>query len=313
MNIVPTQQGALQSLYDATLAGISNGAAKTGGIAVGNAAATAMINERMGDGRFGPPGFDVGTKPGEWRPTLPLFLNDPAAWVGDVEPFLIKSPSQFRTEGPNELKSWRYTKDFKEVKAIGSRTSTTRTADQTDIAKFWADHATAMWNRIFLQLSDTEDLSIVENARFFAMLFLTDADAIIGCWDDKQHYGFWRPITAIREANTDGNPKTARDTEWLPLIDTPPFPDHPSGHGCASGSIARTLQAFFGTDQMEFSTNSVVSGTTRKFTTFTQAIEEIVDARVYSGIHFRTADEQGALMGKRVANYAQDHFFERDD
>ena len=145
------------------------------------------------------------------------------------------------------------------------------------------------------------------------MLYLTDADALINCWNDKRHFGFWRPVTAIHEAASDGNPKTAPDAGWVELIPTPPFPEHPSGHGCGSGSIARTLQKFFGTDEMSYSAQSVFSGTTRSFTSFSQAIEEIVDARVYSGIHFRTADEQGALLGKKVANYAQEHFFEPDD
>ena len=314
VNIVPTQQPALKTLYDGSLAGIPNGAAKTGGIAVGHAAAAAMIKARTGDGRFGTPGFPVGDDPGEWRPTSTVLPNnDPAAWVGKVKPFLLESKSQFRTEGPNKLTSKRYAKDFNEVKTIGSASSATRTADQTDIAKFWADHGTALWSRIFRQLSGAEHLSIVENARFFAMLYLTDADALINCWNDKRHFGFWRPVTAIHEAASDGNPKTAQDAGWAELIPTPPFPEHPSGHGCGSGSIARTMQRFFGTDEMSYSAQSMFSGTTRSFTSFSQAIEEIVDARVYSGIHFRTEDEQGALLGKKVANYAQEHFFEPDD
>ncbi len=312
VSIVPDQKVDLRAHYDATLAGISSGAGKAGGIAVGKAAAAAMIEERSNDGRFGAPGFPVGTDPGEWRPTPTLFLNDPAAWVADVDPFLLKSKSQVRTEGPNELDSTAYAKDFNEVKAIGSASSTTRTAEQTDVALFWADHGAALWSRIFRQLSEGENLSTVENARFFAMLYLTGADAAINCWADKWHHGFWRPVTAIREAASDENPKTAPDEEWLPLMETPPFPEHPSGHGCASGSIAQTLKAFFGTDEMKFSGLSAVSKTTRKFTSFSQAIEEIVDARVYSGIHFRTADVQGALLGKKVANYVQEHFFESE-
>ena len=313
VSIVPTQKADLRALYDTTLGTIANGAGKTGGIAVGKAAAAAMIEERTDDGRFGAPGFPVGNDPGEWRPTPTLFLNDPAAWVADVKPFLLKSKYQFRTAGPNELDSAAYAKDFNEVKAIGSTTSTTRTAEQTDIAKFWADHGAALWSRIFRQLSDGENLSIVENARFFAMLYLTSADAAINCWQDKRHYGFWRPVTAIRQAALDENPKTAPQSGWLPMIETPPFPEHPSGHGCASGSIVRTLQEFFGTDQMEFSALSAFSKTTRTFTRFSQAIGEIVDARVYSGIHFRTADVQGALLGRKVADYAQAHFFGQDD
>ena len=269
-----------------------------------------MIKARTGDGRFGPPGFPVGTERGEWRPTPTLFLNDPSAWVSDVEPFLLKSTSQFRSKEPAELTSARYTRDFNEVKSIGSAASATRTSEQTDIAKFWADHGVALWSRMFRQISDTEDLSVVENARLLAMLYLTSADALINCWNDKGYYGYWRPVTAIREATSDGNPKTAPDTGWLPLIETLPFPEYPSGHGCATSSIVRTLQRFFGTDQMEFDTESAYSKTTRNFTSFSQALEEVIDARVYSGIHFRTADVRGAILGRKVANYVQEHFFD---
>lgn len=313
VNIVPTQAAALQPLYDSTLAAIHDGPAKTGGIRVGERAAAAMIKARADDGRYGPPGFPVGTEPGEWRPTPTLFLNDPAAWVADVEPFLLKSTSQFRSKEPAELTSARYTRDFNEVKSIGSAASTTRTSEQTDIAKFWADHGIALWSRMFRQISDTEDLSVVENARLLAMLYLTSADAVINCWNDKGYYGSWRPVTAIREATSDGNPKTAPDTGWLPLIETPPFPEYPAGHGCATSSIVRTLQRFFGTDQMDFGTESAYSKTTRTFTSFSEALEEVIDARVYSGIHFRTADERGAVLGRKVANYARQHFFEPDD
>jgi hypothetical protein len=309
VNIVPTQQASLQALYDQTLTGIPDGAAKEGGISVGHAAAAAMIVARTDDGRFGPPGFPVGTSPGDWRPALPSFLNDPAAWVANVKPFLLNSSSQFRTDGPNELTSTRYTRDFREVKSIGSATSTTRTAEQTDIARFWADHGTALWNRMFRQISASQGLTIAENARLFAMLFLTDADALINCWNDKARHLFWRPITAIREAGSDGNSRTVADPEWLPLISTPAFPEHPSGHGCGTASIVRTLRSFFGTNDVAFSGTSTVSGTTRSFSHFSDALSEVIDARVYSGIHFRTADVAGATIGRRTTRFVQEHFF----
>jgi hypothetical protein len=143
------------------------------------------------------------------------------------------------------------------------------------------------------------------------MLYLTANDAGIGCQDDKARWLFWRPITAIREAAGDGNPATDPDPAWLPLIGTPPFPEHPSGHACASGAIVRTLRDFFGTDRMRFSTHSAVSGTTRSFTRFSQAIREVIDARVWSGLHFRTADVQGAQLGRRVARWREQHYFAR--
>jgi hypothetical protein len=310
-NLLPAQQAQLGMLYQASLDAIDDGRAKDGGIRVGEASAAAMLAARANDGRFGPFRFPVGTAPGEWRPVLPAFVNDPNAWVAQVTPFLIESADQFRSQGPHALTSRQYAKEFAEVKAIGSLTSTTRSADQTDAAQFWAENAIGMWNRIARQLSTDRHLGNVDNARLFARLNLTGADAAIACWDDKAHWGFWRPITAIREADTDGNPATAADPEWLPLLNTPPYPDHPSGHNCFSSSVVSTLRDYFGTDRASFSVTSSVSGTTRSFTRFTQARQEIIDARVWSGIHFRTADEQGATIGKQVAHYSRTHHFQR--
>ncbi len=229
LSIVPAQQAALDARYQTSLAAIPEGKAKAGGISVGESSALQMVAARTGDGRFGPFRFVVGSQPGQWRPVLPAFMNDPNAWVARVRPFLIDSPARFRTDGPNALAGKRYAREFAEVKSIGSLNSTTRTADQTDMARFWAEHALAMWSRIFRQLSAGHYLGTAENARLFAMTYLTAADAAISCWDDKAHWGFWRPITAIREADTDGNPATVADPGWLPLLATPPYPDHPSG------------------------------------------------------------------------------------
>ena len=308
VSIVPAQQLALKALYDSSLDAIPNGVAKTGGINAGEAAAAAMIAARANDGRFGSFRFTIGTTPGAWRPTLPLFANDPNAWVKDVKPFLIESSSQFRSEGPHELTSHQYAKEFAEVKAIGSLTSTTRTADQTLAANYWAEHPARTWSRIFRTLAAQEGLSTAESARLFAMLYLTASDSLITVWDDKAHWSFWRPITAIREADTDGNPRTVKDDAWLPLIANPPYPDHPSGHLGLSGSIGETLKDFFRGDKMAWSDTNV-AGQSRSYTHFSQAIDEIVDVRVWSGIHFRSADEQAARIGKQVAKYRDMHYF----
>jgi hypothetical protein len=309
VHLVPAQQATLETQYAASLAPIPDGSPKTRGIAVGEAAAAAMIAARTGDGRFGSFRFPIGSGPGAWKPVLPAFVNDPNAWLKDVKPFLIRSSSQFRTGGPLALTSRKYAREFDEVKSLGSATSIARTADQTLAARYWAENPPGTWSRIFRTLSAQEGLSLVDNARFFAMLYLTAADALIGVWDDKAQWLFWRPITAIREADTDGNPRTEPDTEWLPLIPNPPYPEHPSGHTGLSGSIVKTLQQFFGTDKVAWSdTNN--AGLTRSFTRFSQAIDEIVDARVWSGIHFRTADEQGERLGKQVARYREEHYFQ---
>ena len=307
VNILPAQQPALEPLYEASLASVPNGPSKDGGIAAGDAAAAAMIAARTDDGRFGPFRFTAGSSPGAWRPEVPLFSSDPFAWVAYVRPFLMESGSQFRSDGPNALDSDAYAADFAEVKAIGARNSPTRTADQTEQALYWAG---ASWNRIIRTVAANEGLSVAEDARLFALSELAAADANISCWNDKAYWSAWRPITAIRMADTDGNPATDADPAWEPLLATPPFPEHPSGHACASGAIVATLQDFFGTDKMTFTAFSAGSGTSRSFTRFSETIKEVIDARVYAGIHFRTADVQGAIIGKKVAHWAEKHHFQ---
>jgi hypothetical protein len=309
VHLLPAQQATLDGHLAESLAVIADGRAENGGIRVGEAAAAAMVIARTGDGRFGMPGFPVGTEPGEWRPVLPLFVNDPGAWVKDVEPFLVPDVARFATAGHLPLTSAAYAADVDEVMEVGSATSSTRTADQTDAARYWSENAPNLWNRLFRDISATAGLGIVDNARLFAMLALTAADSAIAVWHDKEVNGFWRPITAIREADTDGNLATVADPDWLPLLPTPPFPEHPSGHSGVSGSIVRTLQQFFGSDRMHFEAVSNASGTVRSFDRFSEAIDEIIDARVWSGIHFREADEQGETIGIRIANFRLRNYF----
>ena len=308
LHLVPAQQATLDAQLAAALAAIADGPSKRRGIAVGDAAAAAMIAARTDDGRFGAFRFTVGSAPGAWRPVLPAFVNDPNAWLKDVTPFLVESSTQFRSDGPLALTSRRYAREFDEVKTLGSEASSTRTADQTLAARYWAENPPATWNRIFRALSAQRGLSLVDNARLFATLYLTAADALITVWDDKAHSSNWRPITAIREADSDGNPRTEADPQWLPLTATPPYPDHPSGHNGFSGSIVATLQQFFGTDRMTWSdTNN--AGLTRSYTRLSKAIDEIVEVRIWSGIHFRASDEQGRQIGEQVARWRERHYF----
>ena len=310
VSIVPAQQTALQALYDSSLAAVpDDAAAKARGIAVGEAAAAAMIAARMNDGRFGPFRFTIGTTPGAWRPTLPAFANDPNAWLKDVTPFLIESSSQFGTRGPRALTSHQYAKELAEVQAIGSATSTTRTDDQTFAATYWAEHPSRTWSRIVRTLVTQEHVSTVDSARLFAMVYMTASDSLITVWADKAKWSFWRPITAIREADTDGNPETTKDPDWLPLIANPPYPDHPSGHLGLSSAMGETLKDFFNGDKMAWSDTNV-AGLSRSYTHFSEAIDEIVDVRVWSGLHFRTADEASARIGRQVAKYREKHYFQ---
>ena len=298
--------------YDTSLAAISPGPAKDGGIATGNAAAEQMIAARRNDGRHGAFRFSFGTRVGQWRPVLPVFVNDPGAWLKDVKPFLIENSSQFGGPGPYELTSRRYAKEFDEVKSLGASGSTKRTPDQTLAGRFWGmANPIATWGSLYRDIAARHRGSLADNARLFAMLYFAGADTGITVWADKEKYSFWRPITAIREAAGDRNRRTEADPTWLPLVATPPYPEQPSGLSSLAGASVRVLQAFFGTDDVAFGATNAVG--TRNYRSFSQAVDEIVDARVWSGIHFRKADEDGAAIGKRVARWQQHHFPRRSD
>jgi hypothetical protein len=308
LKLVPAQEPALTPLYTASLATIPDGSSKARGIAVGEAAAAAMIAARTADGRFGAPGLPTGPGAGVWRPVLPGFVNDPNAWLRDVKPFLIDDASRFRSKGPYRLASRKYAREFNQVKELGQDTSTERTADQTHAALYWMENPPRTWNRIFQTLSVQQGLTLTENARLYAELYMTAADALISVWDDKAFWLFWRPIAAIREADMDGNRRTEADPSWLPLVPTPPYPDHPSGHAGLSGSFVATLQDFFGKDKIGV-TDTNLAGRTRSWNRFSEMIDEVVLARMWSGIHFLNPDKQGAGIGDDVARYRGRHYF----
>jgi hypothetical protein len=329
LTVVPASQApALANLaaqYGAALAAVPEGPAKAGGIAVGEAAAAAMLVKRAHDGRnpTTPFPFVFGTTAGVWRVSPPLTAPEPTPWVADVTPFLVPSAEMLRTRGPNALTSHAYAKDFDEVNSLGSLSSTTRTAAEASAAIFWQAQPMVLYGSVMRSLSARFGLTPAENARLFARVTLAGADGAIGCWNDKYHWNFWRPIDAIRLAATDGNPATAADPSWRPLFDpatattppltTPGFPDHPSGHGCVSSAILNTLRDFFGTDDIGFDiVSSRFAGTpaqTRHFASFSEALEEVIDARVWGGIHFRAAGIQGAALGRKVARWERQHYF----
>jgi hypothetical protein len=323
--IAPAQKDALDTALATTLAG-SGDHFKAEGAAVGAAAAKAMLAFREHDGFLAPFDFSlvIGPDPGDWRPVTPTAV-DPDAWVGNATPFLIDSPSQFRSAGPYHLTSAEYAKDFDEVKSLGALNSTTRTADQTAAAVFWQFPPIALYNGLARTLATRFHLDAAEQARLYAMINLAAADGAISCWNDKWYWNFWRPRAAIREADTDGNPHTIADPAWeslfapetqtTPPLATPPFPDHPSGHGCVSGATFKAFQLFFGTDRIAF---DVVGGRTlngvlippRHFDRFSGALDEVIGARIWGGIHFRNADVQGAVIGKKVGQFMRAHYFQ---
>src|SRR6266511_883637 len=295
--LFPVQRSILQPLYDTSLATVPDGSAKTGGIAVGETTAAAMLTARANDGRFGDFKFVEGSDPGEWRLAPPqgptqIVARDPAPWVGFVKLFLVPNVEMLRSDGPNALTSAAYAEDFNEVKELGSLTSTKRTADETAAAIFWQDSGPAIWNRVYRSLATSRGLDIADSARLFAMTNLAAADGSIGCWNDKAYWSFWRPITAIREAASDGNPATEADPNWLPLFDpsvpvsgpplvTPGFPGHPAGHTRISGATVHALQAFFGTDKISFTaiSNKCLPAPcpARSFDRFSDALNEIIE------------------------------------
>jgi hypothetical protein len=314
--IVPAQQAALKPLYDASLAPIPAGRAKDGGVMVGEVAAAAMLAARANDGRGGAYRFPAPAMPtdpwpaGQWRPVIPSFGNDPSAWVKDVKPFLVSDAARYAGPPPSSMTSKHYTRDFKEIKSVGSLNSSTRTPDQTDQARFWAE-GPQPFTRIARQLATSYGLRSIESARMFAMLYTAGADSLIAVWNGKAKYLFWRPITAIREADRDGNGDTEADPTWAPLINTPPYPDQPSGLSSVGAAMAEALERVFGRRE-RISATSVSSNTTRSWRSFDAAVDEIVDARVYSGIHFRKADDDGEAVGRHVADDGLDRYFERD-
>ena len=256
--LFPAQQADLDTKYAASLAQIPDGPAKTNGIAVGQQTAAGILALRADDGRNDVVPYTPGSGPGVWVPTPPGFLPTATPQVAQVLPWTLDSPDQFRAPGPPKLTSKRWAREYNEVKALGGATGSTRTPEQTDIARFWSENPFVQWNRTWRGISINTGLSLEENARFFAVLATVYSDAYIACWDSKYYYNFWRPVTAIPVGDTDGNPKTAPDSTWLSLLVTPNHPEYPSGHSCAVGAITITLKRFFGTDTFTFKIDSTV-------------------------------------------------------
>jgi hypothetical protein len=310
----------LATQYADALADVPDGWREVKGIAAGEAAAQAMIAARDNDGRFGPSQWMPNTAPGHWwpltDPTTGQPVLDPTPWVGAVEPFTLKSPSQFRTRGPLKLSSARYAREFNEVKAIGAVNSTVRTATQTYIARWWQSTPVRSWNEVGRELAMRSGLDAVDTARLLALQNFSGADASINCWNDKYHWDFWRPWNAIQRAAEDGNPATKPDATWLPLI-AAPYPEHPSGHLCLDGAHTRILRMYFGdTAGGGYSITSISAflqpgdAAVRQFDSFSQALDEIVEARIWAGLHFRNADLQGKRLGLSVARYAAAHYLQ---
>jgi hypothetical protein len=317
LKLYPAQSSSLTMHHDASIAAITAEKPQSiaAGIAWGQQVADSIWDWRSTDGFSPPPPPFVGalgivgspSAIGVWRPT-PL-VNAPGAGpqFASMTPWTMKRPSQFRPAPPPPLTSSAYAADYNEIKNMGSFAGSSRTADQSELALFWAGNTALYWNRTASQISSERTLSLSENAHLFAQLNLAMADAAIACWDAKYRYVFWRPITAIRGGDTDGNNATVVDPAWTPWLDffpagTPAHPEYPSGHSTVSGAAAFILEAAFG-NNTAFTVTSDVRPGTRSFLSFSAATDEIADARVFGGIHYRNSCVTGNTVGRAVAGY----------
>ena len=309
-NLFSSQAASLDAVYESSLAahGLSQ---NDPGIAYGRSAATAILALRAND-HSAQAQFDYNA-PGVGAPGIWERLNNAPASLpgwGNVTPFVLRSGSQFRPDPPPALDSKQYAKDYNEIKEIGALNSSTRTSEQTQIALFWRASPTAIWNPAMNQVLATRNLSLSATARAFALLYLATADASIACWDAKYAYNFWRPMPAIKSGDSDGNESTTADAAWAPLIATPPHPEYPSGHATNSSAMAMILESLF-EDNPGVPITVTQTGITRQWHRFSEAVDEVIEARIYSGIHFRTADEVGARLGRKVARFVLNHALRR--
>ena len=296
----PDSASNLRADLDTTLAAVPNGRAENRGIGIGAAAAAEVIADRVGDGRDAAITLDVAPGPGVWRPTSPN-TSMLVPWLGFVQPLLLDSPTQIDVDGPDALDSRKYTRDFAEVKAVGELDSTMRTARQTRTAVFWNFNVAQMFNAAMRDLAERERMGAREAATMFAAVNMTTADAAITCWRAKFDNPFWRPVTAIRQAAIDGNPATTADRTWTPLAETPPYPDYTSGHQCLTASVATGLAQLAGTDRIDLNVTSLATGVpvTRHYTSATQMARQAFRSRIWLGIHFRTAMQDGRHIGQQ--------------
>jgi hypothetical protein len=307
-SLYPQQLTAFAAKYGQSLDAIPDSPAKQQGRALGQAVATQMIDWRSNDGSAATVVYTPGLQPGQWRSTPPANAAPLYPHWPNLAPFAITSGSQFRPVGPPALDSARYAQDYDQVKSVGAKNSTVRTPEQTQIAQFWADGAGTVtppghWNMIAADVAQQRGNTLAENARLFALVNIAMADAGIVSWDAKYSYNFWRPITAVREGDADGNDATVGDATWEPLLVTPPFPENTSGHSTFSGAASTVLAGLYG-DALNFTTDSdALPGVLRSFASFSDAADEAGISRIYGGIHYEFSNEQGLATGRQLGEF----------
>jgi hypothetical protein len=307
---VPAQRDFLDTTYREYLAAIPDGPAKRRGVELGGRAAAAVLAWRAGDGMDNTVRYVQPTPgPGVWEPTAPIPPVDLV--LTQVRPLTLRTIDQLRPAGPLPLGSRQYARDVTETQARGRVDSTTRTAEQTLAAQFWAENTGVQWHRTVLQLATAKRLNLGRTARLLATVFVSAADAGIACFDAKFHYMAWRPVHAIQRADTDRNPGTVADPTWQPLLNVN-HPEYPSGHACLTAAVTTALTAYFHRDRVAFTMDSTVTGTQVRFGSFHAALDEVTEARIDSGLHFRHSMHDGAGIGYRAAAWVLTRHFRLD-
>jgi hypothetical protein len=308
---IPNQKTLLDAELASALAAIPDGRAKTAGVATGRAAAAAILARRADDGSDVVRRYKPGAGPGVWRPTPPAFAQPVGVSFGKVTPFTMAGGERFELPRPAyfNLRSAEYAADYNEVKSLGGADSKTRTAEQSEIARFWYEPSPGVHIRLARDLAVTRKLNLWDSARLFALLNLAGADCLITGYGAKYHYNFWRPVTAIRNGANDGNPQTAGDPAWNSYLETPSHPEYLSLHAVLCAAWAEILARFFGADQISFTMTSAepYPGITRSFKSFSQSAQEAADSRVYAGVHFRSSCRDGLVIGREIGA----HVFEK--
>jgi hypothetical protein len=310
VDLLPDQAESLNAKRAASLAALPDGAPKSAGIAIGEAAATAMLAKRANDGMDTDVRFTPGTLPGQYRPTPPDFHPAFGAQLGRVRPFAIDNVARYRVAAPPALRSERYARDYEEVKRLGDIASRERPKDRADVARFYApDDIVPIYFSAARQVSLAQRKTLAENARIFALLGMAIFDAMIVCFDSKYFYDYWRPVTAIRLGHTDGNRRTDADPTWTPFVFTPPFPSYPSGHASFGGAARRVLERVFGKDGLAITLASPeVPDVVLHYGSWKQITDDIDDARIYGGVHYRFDQEEAARQGRKVGRYVLRHW-----
>ena len=310
--LLPDRAVPLTTQYNVSMAAIPARTAKSNGQLVGQASAISLIALRTGDGRGVPwpytfPGTPVA---GVWILT-PGTLVPATPWVGQMRPFTFDSPDKFLPdEPPPDLASQTWADDYNQVKALGAINSTVRTPQQTEIGLFWTDHTASQYGRMLRGMAIVQNLNLFDSARLLAMSYTAIADGLIGCFNAKYHFSFWRPMTAIRNGDIDGNSETIADPTWAPLGTTPGHPEYPAAHGCVTGALADTLQAFFGTPNVQLTVDSTITGTSHNFKSVHDLEREVEWGRIYAGFHYHHSLIQGFVLGHKVAHNLVNNYFQ---